>query len=114
LTEDEEQVGKICQNIIERCKDSRISSPFLQNDSEWRRSVRSTLQEYMTELKAYRTVSDYAVVCDETNNTIDMIDNMEKAISVYFRVRIQPFPYYELFMTINSKGLHVEIRYTTL
>lgn len=59
---------------------------FEPNDSTTRRSVTVTVERYLSGLKSNRALYDYAVQCDDDNNTDDTIDANE----LYVAIGIQP------------------------
>ncbi len=52
-------------------------SLFEQNDDFTRTRFRGIVTPFLADIKARRGVTDYLVVCDETNNTPDTIDHNE-------------------------------------
>lgn len=78
-----------------------LAKPFLfePNDKQTRQSVTNTFNSFMGNLIGLRALYDYAVICDETNNTparidanelwIDIAIKPEKAIEfIYIPIRI--------------------------
>ncbi len=67
---------------------NQILQPFLFeiNDATTRASVQNVVNRYLSGIKALRGVYDYAVVCDESNNTSARIDQNE----LWVDVAIQP------------------------
>lgn len=65
-----------------------IGRPFLfeQNDTQTRANAASTFNGFLANILAQRGVYDYAVVCDETNNTPARIDRNE----LYIDVAVEP------------------------
>ena len=61
-----------------------LAKPFLfePNDKQTRDAVTNTFQSFMNSLVGLRALYDFAVVCDETNNTTDRIDRNELWIDV--------------------------------
>jgi phage tail sheath protein FI len=61
-----------------------IGRPFLfeQNDTQTRANAASTFNGFLANILAQRGVYDYAVVCDESNNTPARIDRNELFIDV--------------------------------
>jgi hypothetical protein len=55
------------------------------NDTTTRNSFFTTVNAYMAEVQAKRGVTDYLVVCDETNNTPDVIDRNEFVADLYLK-----------------------------
>ncbi len=66
----------------------RLLEPFLfeLNDPITRRSAQVTTERYLAGLKSLRAMYDYAVRCDESNNTPSIIDRNE----LYVDVAIKP------------------------
>jgi hypothetical protein len=67
---------------------ARLLEPFLfeLNDAVTRRSAQVITERYLSGLKSLRALFDYAVRCDESNNTPDRIDRHE----LYVDVAIKP------------------------
>jgi hypothetical protein len=67
---------------------ARLLEPFLfeLNDAITRRSAQITTERYLAGLKSLRALFDFAVRCDESNNTPDRIDRNE----MYVDVAIKP------------------------
>ena len=58
---------------------------FEQNDSITRASFKAALSGYLSEVQARRGVTDYLVVCDDTNNTAEIIDRNEFVAEIYVK-----------------------------
>ena len=58
---------------------------FELNDETTRSTFFNTVDSYMAEVKAKAGVTDYLVVCDETNNTPDVIDRNEFVAEIYIK-----------------------------
>jgi hypothetical protein len=58
---------------------------FEQNDATTRVGFASALNSYMSEVQARRGVTDFLVVCDETNNTPSVIDRNEFVAEIYIK-----------------------------
>ena len=67
---------------------ARLLEPYLfeLNDAVTRRSAQIVTERYLAGLKSLRALFDYAVRCDESNNTPDRIDQNE----LYVDVAIKP------------------------
>lgn len=67
---------------------ARLLEPYLFeiNDPVTRRSAQVTTERYLSGLKSLRAIYDYAVRCDESNNTPDRIDRNE----LWVDMAIQP------------------------
>lgn len=61
-----------------------LAKPFLfePNDKQTRQAVTTTFNGFMGNLAGLRAVYDFAIVCDETNNTPERIDRNELWIDV--------------------------------
>jgi hypothetical protein len=58
---------------------------FEQNDATTRVGFASALNSYMSEIQARRGVTDFLVVCDDTNNTPSVIDRNEFVAEIYIK-----------------------------
>lgn len=58
---------------------------FEANDKYTRDNVQAIINNYMETVKRRRGVVDFRVVCDETNNTAQEIDNNELIVDVYVK-----------------------------
>ena len=85
--------------IIERFMGDRLSEyHFDINDEQTRRTLTSEIEEFMIQLRDERTaLYDFRVVCDETNNTPEDMDNGQLNLDVMF----QPTRAVE-FITLNA------------
>jgi hypothetical protein len=74
--------------IYLRSQLSRLAKPFVfePNDKLTRDEVRQAVESLLLELVGLRAIYDYAVVCDETNNTPARIDRNE----LYVDIAIEP------------------------
>jgi len=70
----ERRVGEVARGVL-----------FELNDTTTRNSFFTTVNAYMAEVQAKRGVTDYLVVCDETNNTPDVIDRNEFVADLYLK-----------------------------
>jgi hypothetical protein len=68
----EKKVSRLARNVL-----------FELNDTATRSSFFNAVNSYMAEVQAKRGVTSYLVVCDETNNTADVIDRNEFVAEVY-------------------------------
>ena len=66
----------------------KITRPFIfePNDALTRNEVKQSIESFFLELTAQRALYDFAVVCDESNNTPSRIDRNE----LYIDVAIEP------------------------
>ena len=58
---------------------------FEQNDATTRVGFASALNSYMSEVQSRRGVTDFLVVCDESNNTASVIDRNEFVAEIYIK-----------------------------
>ena len=68
----EKRVSRLARNVL-----------FELNDTATRSAFYNAVNSYMAEVQAKRGVTSYLVVCDETNNTPDVIDRNEFVAEVY-------------------------------
>ena len=76
-------VRRLFLNIERRVQAAARGVLFELNDTTTRGSFFSTVNAYMEEVRAKRGVTDFLVVCDETNNTADVIDRNEFVADIY-------------------------------
>ena len=70
----ERRVASVARNVL-----------FELNDATTRGTFFSTVNAYMAEVQAKRGVTDFLVVCDETNNTPEVIDRNEFVAEIYVK-----------------------------
>jgi hypothetical protein len=70
----QKRIGAVAKNVL-----------FELNDETTRSTFFSVVNSYMGEVQAKRGVTDYLVVCDETNNTPDVIDRNEFVAEIYVK-----------------------------
>ena len=70
----ERRVASVARNVL-----------FELNDTTTRNSFFTTVNAFMGEVQAKRGVTDYLVVCDETNNTPEVIDRNEFVAEIYVK-----------------------------
>ena len=58
---------------------------FEFNDEFTRRSFLNAIEPYLTNVKTRRGVTDFRVVCDETNNTAEIIDSNRFVADIYIK-----------------------------
>ena len=83
---DRVNVGRLVAYLRERLDD--ITRPFLfeQNDKQTRDRAKNVVETFLLDILAKRGLYDFAVVCDESNNTPGRIDRNE----LYIDVAIEP------------------------
>jgi phage tail sheath protein FI len=70
----EKRVGNLAKQVL-----------FEQNDDTTRASFASAVNSYLSEVQARRGITDFLVVCDESNNTPDVIDRNEFVAELYIK-----------------------------
>jgi hypothetical protein len=78
-------VRRLFLNLERRVRSVARGVLFELNDTTTRNSFFSTVNAYMAEVQAKRGVTDFLVVCDETNNTPDVIDRNEFVADIYVK-----------------------------
>jgi len=58
---------------------------FEQNDATTRSSFLTAATSYLAEVQARRGVTDFLVVCDESNNTPDVVDRNEFVAELFMK-----------------------------
>lgn len=70
----EKRVGNLSKQVL-----------FEQNDFITRSSFASAVTSYLSEIQARRGITDFLVVCDDTNNTPDVIDRNEFVAELFIK-----------------------------
>lgn len=70
----ERKIGQLAKTVL-----------FELNDSSTRSSFSSSANSFLSEIQSKRGVTDYLVVCDETNNTPDVIDRNEFVAEIFVK-----------------------------
>ena len=78
-------VRRLFLNIEKRARQLAEGVLFEQNDGITRSSFNAALSGYLSEIQARRGVTDYLVVCDETNNTPEVIDRNEFVAEIFVK-----------------------------
>ena len=81
----------------------KIARPYIfePNDALTRNEIKQAIESFMLELTAQRALNDFAVVCDESNNTPARIDRNE----LYVDIAIEPVKAVEfIFIPIRLKN----------
>ena len=78
-------VRRLFLNLEKRARRLAEGVLFEQNDATTRSGFAGALNSYLSEVQARRGVTDYLVICDETNNTADVIDRNEFVAEVYVK-----------------------------
>ena len=80
-----------------------IGKPFIfePNDELTRNEIKQAVESFLLEVQGQRGLFDFAVVCDETNNTPSRIDRNE----LYVDIAIEPVKAVEfIFIPIRLKN----------
>ena len=78
-------VRRLFINIEERAEALAKAVIFEQNDETTRAGFNNALSSYLSEVQAGRGISEFLVVCDESNNTSSVIDRNEFVAEVYIK-----------------------------
>ena len=78
-------VRRLFLNLEKRVGDLSKAVLFEQNDATTRASFSSAVNSYLSEVAARRGVTDCLGVCDETNNTADVIDRNEFVAELFVK-----------------------------
>jgi hypothetical protein len=78
-------VRRLFLNIEKRARSLAEGVLFEQNDAVTRSSFNAALSGYLSEVQSRRGVTDYLVVCDETNNTAEVIDRNEFVAEIFVK-----------------------------
>ena len=78
-------VRRLFLNVEKRAKGLGQQVLFELNDEITRSGFASAMTSYLTEVQARRGVTDFLVVCDESNNTPDVIDRNEFVAELYIK-----------------------------
>jgi hypothetical protein len=78
-------VRRLFLNVEKRAKGLAEAVLFEQNDSTTRSNFSASMSSYLSEVQARRGVIDFLVVCDETNNTPEVIDRNEFVAELYLK-----------------------------
>ena len=78
-------VRRLFLNIEKRARVLAEGVLFEQNDVITRASFNAALSGYLSEVQARRGVTDYLVVCDDTNNTAEVIDRNEFVAEIFVK-----------------------------
>lgn len=78
-------VRRLFLNVEKRVKGLAQSVLFEQNDAVTRSNFNSAISSYLGEIQARRGLTDYLVVCDNSNNTPEVIDRNEFVAELYLK-----------------------------
>ena len=78
-------VRRLFLNVEKRAKALAEGVLFEQNDSITRGAFSASMSSYLSEIQARRGVTDFLVICDESNNTPEVIDRNEFVAELYLK-----------------------------
>ena len=78
-------VRRLFLNVEKRARALAEGVLFEQNDSTTRGGFAASMNSYLSEVQARRGVTDFLVVCDESNNTPEVIDRNEFVAELYLK-----------------------------
>jgi hypothetical protein len=78
-------VRRLFLNVEKRARGLAEGVLFEQNDSTTRNSFNASINSYLAEVQSGRGLTDFLVVCDETNNTPEVIDRNEFVAELYLK-----------------------------
>ena len=78
-------VRRLFLNVEKRARGLAEAVLFEQNDDTTRSGFASSIGSYLSEVQARRGLTDYLVVCDESNNTPEVIDRNEFVAELYLK-----------------------------
>ena len=78
-------VRRLFLNVEKRARGLAESVLFEQNDSTTRAGFNAAIASYLSSIQARRGLTDYLVVCDESNNTPEVIDRNEFVAELYLK-----------------------------
>jgi hypothetical protein len=78
-------VRRLFLNVEKRARALAEGVLFEQNDSITRGGFGASMTSYLSEVQARRGVTDFLVVCDESNNTPEVIDRNEFVAELYLK-----------------------------
>ena len=78
-------VRRLLLNVEKRAKSLAEGVLFEQNDSITRGAFSASMSSYLSEIQARRGVTDFLVICDESNNTPEVIDRNEFVAELYLK-----------------------------
>jgi len=78
-------VRRLFLNIEKRARGLAEGVLFEQNDTTTRSNFNASISSYLGEVQARRGLTDFLVVCDETNNTPEVIDRNEFVAELFLK-----------------------------
>lgn len=82
-----DRINVVClfNTLIRALTKAARHSVFEFNDTYTRNNVLSQLKPYLTNVKTERGIDDYLVVCDESNNTEEVISKNQFVVDIFIR-----------------------------
>jgi len=78
-------VRRLFLNVEKRAEQLAKTVLFEQNDFTTRSGFSASMNSYLSEIQARRGLTDFLVVCDESNNTAEVIDRNEFIAELYLK-----------------------------
>jgi hypothetical protein len=78
-------VRRLFLNVEKRAKALAEGVLFEQNDTTTRSGFAASIGSYLSEIQSRRGLTDFLVVCDESNNTPEVIDRNEFVAELYLK-----------------------------
>jgi len=78
-------VRRLFLTIEQAIESSAQAQLFELNDDITRSSFINTVEPYLRDVQAKRGIIDFRIICDETNNTPDVIDNTEFRADIFIK-----------------------------
>ena len=69
---------------------------FEFNDEFTRANFRNIVEPFLREVQGRRGITDFLVVCDETNNTGEVIDRNEFIAEIFIKQEVSTLSHYNL------------------
>ena len=71
---------------VEQALESAANDQLFElNDSETRANFINIVEPFLTDIQSQRGIEDFRVICDETNNTPDIVDNNEFRADIFIQ-----------------------------
>ena len=97
-------VRRLFLNIEKRVENTAKGVLFEQNDTTTRAGFAATVNSYLAEIQAKRGLTDFLVVCDESNNTPEVIDRNEFVAEIYLKP-VRSINYITVTFTATRTGI---------
>ena len=97
-------VRRLFLNVERRVERASKGILFEQNDATTRAGFAATVGSYLSEIQAKRGITDYLVVCDETNNTPEVVDRNEFVAEIFIKP-VRSINYVTVTFTATRTGV---------